>query len=159
MIDVCQQLCFTFNMIKNRTIHEGAFRLSYDIGAQISPSLAQSRISLPRQQQRALRRVWETEETTLADLSATLKRDKGQVARIVDELCNADLLIREPNPRDGRSKLIKLTHLGQRHLEAVEEIEAKISHKLTQGISKEELEIFFRVSDQLSENIRNMQFE
>lgn len=144
-------------MKRKRMIHEVAFRLSYDIGEQITPSLADSRISLPRQQMRAMRRVWAKGETTLADLSAILKRDKGQVARIIDELCRSNLLVREPNPRDGRSKLIKLTPQGYKHFEAVEKIEAKISDKLTQGISKEELEIFFRVSDQISENIRTME--
>lgn len=143
-------------MTKKRTIHEVAFRLTYDISEQISPKLADSRISLPRQQIRAMRRVWETGETTLADLCATLKRDKGQVARIVDELSDANLVVREPNPNDGRSKLIKLTPDGSRHFESVEEIEAELSNKLTKGISKEDLEVFFRVSDQISENIRNM---
>ena len=143
-------------MKKNRTIHEVAFRLSYDIGEQLTPSLSKTRVSLPRQQLRAMRRVWEKGETTLADLSATLKRDKGQVARIVAELCRADLLLREPNPNDGRSKLIKLTAQGRKHFAVVEEIEAKLSGHWTHGISKEDLETFFRVSDQLSENIRNM---
>ncbi|MEM7332515.1 MAG: MarR family winged helix-turn-helix transcriptional regulator [Chloroflexota bacterium] len=143
-------------MNRNRTIHEVAFRLSYDIGEQIAPSLTNLKISLPRQQLRAMRRVWAKGETTLADLCTTLKRDKGQVARIIDELCNADLLVRKPNPRDGRSKLILLTPQGHQFFEAIEEIEAKFSSKLIEGISKEDLEVFFRVSDQLSENIRTL---
>ena len=143
-------------MNKNRTIHEVAFRLSYDMGVQIAPRLSHLNISLAPQQLRAMRRVWTKGETTLADICATLKRDKGQVTRIIDGLCKLELLTREPNPNDGRSKLLKLTPQGHRFFEAIEEVEAEFSAELTRGISKEDLSVFFKVSDSLSENIRKM---
>lgn len=143
-------------MTKKRTIHEVAFRLSYDMGLQIAPKLGDLNINLAPQQMRAMRLIWAKGNTTLIDLSKTLKRDKGQVTRIVDELCKTGMVSREPNPDDGRSKLLMLTNKGKGVFEAIEAIEAKFSEDLIQGISKQELATFFAVSDRLSENMRNI---
>jgi len=143
-------------MPKSRSIHEVAFRLSYDMGVQIRPRMVDSDVSLAPQQLRTMRRVWTTGQATLADICATLKRDKGQVTRIVDELCELDLLVRTPNPNDGRSKLVELTRRGTKVFETIERIEEEFSSELIEGISKEDLAAFFRVSDRLSENMRRM---
>ncbi|WP_020412815.1 MarR family winged helix-turn-helix transcriptional regulator [Microbulbifer variabilis] len=142
-------------MAKNRTVHEAAFRLSYDLSLQIAPELGRLSMKLAPQQLRAMRQIWTKEESTLAELSATLKRDKGQVTRLVDELCSLDMVKRVPNPNDGRSKLLKLTKKGYKFFETIEEIEAEFSQQLTKGISKEDLKVFFSVADQLSENLCN----
>ena len=143
-------------MTKKRAIHEAAFRLSYDMGLQIAPKLGALDINLAPQQMRAMRLIWSGGTSTLIELSKTLKRDKGQVARIVDELCKAGMVSREANPNDGRSKILKLTAKGAGVFEAIEAIEAGFSKQLTKGISKQDLATFFAVSDRLSANMRDI---
>lgn len=151
-----QPPCFSAFMKKKRTIHEVAFRLSYDMRTHISPKLGHVGMNLAPQQLRAMRLIWSQENTTLVDLSKTLKRDKGQVTRIIDELVKAGMVKREPNPADKRSKLLKLTEKGYGTFEAIEQVEADFSDELIKGIKKEHLDIFFFVSDQLSKNMKDI---
>ena len=143
-------------MAKKRTVHEAVFRLDYDLSLQISPKVQNLDVKLAPQQLRAMRQIWKSKESTLIELSKTLKRDKGQVTRLIDELCTLSMVERIPNPNDGRSKLLRLTDKGLQFFENIEAIEAKFSKQLTKGISKEHLEIFFQVSDHLSDNLREL---
>ena len=143
-------------MTKKRTIHEAVFRLSYDLGLQISPQLQDLKVKLAPQQLRAMRQIWSDKETTLLELSKTLKRDKGQVTRLIDDLCALSMVERIPNPNDGRSKVLRLTKGGLQFFENIENIEAQFSKQLTKGISKEQLDVFFQVSDHLSKNLREL---
>lgn len=143
-------------MKKNRTIHEVAFRLSYDLRTQIAPKLGELEIKPAPLQLRAMRQIWSTGGATLQDIAATLKRDKSQVKRLIDELVAAQLIRREPNPDDKRSKILMLTDKGSDFFASIEAIEATFSAQLTAGISEEELATFFKVSDQLSDNLRKV---
>lgn len=145
------------NPMVTRTVHEVAFRLSYDMSTQISPRLGEIGAGFAPQQLRAMRLIWSGERTTLGDLASTLKRDKGQVVRLIDELCKAGMLVREPNPYDGRSKILVLTDKAHALFAKIEEIEAKFAEDLTQGIAQRDLDVFFKVSDQLSANLRDIE--
>ncbi|WP_281557349.1 MarR family winged helix-turn-helix transcriptional regulator [Thalassomonas sp. RHCl1] len=146
-------------MKKKRTVHEVAFRLSYDLGTQITPQLGQLAFKPAPMQLRAMRRIWSTGGATLLDIARTLNRDKSQVKRLIDELCEVELVKREPNPADKRSKILKLTNKGYDFFETIEKIEAVFSEQLTAGIPAKDLEAFFRVSDRLSDNLRELNKE
>lgn len=143
-------------MGRKRAVHEAAFRLSHDIGLQIGPRLGKVGINLAPQQLRTMRLIWSRNKTTMIDISKTLKRDKAQVTRLIDELCKAGMISRETNPDDGRSKILKLTQKGNALFIRIEKIEAQFSEELIEGISEKDLQIFFDVSDQLSDNLREI---
>ncbi len=143
-------------MKKTRTVHEVAFRLSHDMGQQIAPRLGALGADLAPQQLRTMRLIWSGENVTLVDVADTLKRDKAQVVRLIDKLVEAGMVTREPNPDDGRSKILQLTQKGLAFFEGIEALEAEFSEKLTEGIARKDLETFFRVSDILSKNLRDI---
>ena len=126
------------------------------MGLQINSRL-ETGSKLALQQLRTLRLIWSRDKTTLIDVAKTLKRDKAQVTRLVDELCKANMVTREPNPDDGRSKILKITRAGRQFFEKVEQIEEQFSKELTKGISTQELQTFFAVSDRLSDNLRDIE--
>ncbi len=124
---------------------------------QIRPRLGEIGADIAPQQLRTMRLIWSRDQVTLVDIANTLKRDKGQVVRLLDELCRAGMVSRQPNPNDGRSKLLKLTEKGHRLFEKIEMIESQFSGQLTNGISTKDLQTFFDVSDRLSENLRQIE--
>ena len=126
------------------------------MSTQIASRIGDENSKFAPQQLRAMRRIWAKSESTLADLIQTLKRDKGQVGRIIDELCKSGMVVREPNPKDGRSKILRLTPNGYKMFKKVEEIEAEISDQLTKDIDKNDLETFFAVSEKLAENLSDI---
>jgi DNA-binding MarR family transcriptional regulator len=105
---------------------------------------------------RALRVIWSSDEATAQDIVSTIKRDKAQVARLVEDLCEQNLVERRMNPNDKRSKLLRLTDCGRDIFNKVEQIEQSFANELIEGIPKEELEVFFGVADKLSENMKSM---
>jgi len=143
-------------MPRKRTVHEVAFRLNHDMALQIAPEIQKFDLGLTKQQLRTMRLIWASENVTLVEIADTLKRNKAQVVRLVDELCNAGMVVRKPNPKDGRSKILSLTPQGTHFFDTIEGIEAKFSDQLTNGISPEDLETFFSVADQLSANLKKI---
>ena len=54
----------------------------------------------------------------MSDLGERVVLSRTRVSRVVDELVDAGLVLREANPRDGRSALATLTKAGARRLRA-----------------------------------------
>lgn len=143
-------------MGKKRSVHEVAFRLSYDMSLQIAPRLDKVGADLAPQQLRTMRLIWSGDNITLVDIAKMLKRDKAQVVRLVDSLETAGMVVRKPNPADGRSKILKLTPKGNGLFSKIEKIESQFSKQLISGISSSDLQTFFEVSDKLSENLKEI---
>jgi len=141
---------------RKRTVHEVAFRLNMDMTMQIAPRLGALDASLSQQQLRTMRLIWSHDQVTLVDIAQTLKRDKSQVVRLIDELSKADMVAREPNPKDGRSKILKLTPKGEAFFTKIEDIEAQFSDQLVDNIDPKDLDAFFKVADRLSENLKKI---
>ncbi|KZM39273.1 MAG: MarR family winged helix-turn-helix transcriptional regulator [Marinomonas sp.] len=141
-------------MKKKQTIHQAVFPLSIDLQMKMNPKLDGLSVRPTLMQLRAMRQIRMTGQSTLLDISNTLKRDKSQIKRLVDELDELGLVRREPNPKDKRSKLLFLTQKGIEFFEYVERVEMTFSEQLMEGISDEELEVFFNVSNRLLTNLR-----
>lgn len=58
------------------------------------------------------------EQVTASTLAERMLMDKGQVSRSVRELEDLGLVERSPDPRDGRSSLLRLTDVGTERLAA-----------------------------------------
>ena len=58
------------------------------------------------------------ESVTISALAETLMADKGQISRTVRELENLGLVVRTPDPTDGRSSLLSPTAEGLERLAA-----------------------------------------
>lgn len=142
--------------MRRRTVHEVAFRLSHDMATQIAPEIEKFELGLTKQQMRTMRLIWASDQVTLVDVAKTLKRNKAQVVRLVDELSKAGMVVRKPNPKDGRSKILSLTDRATNFFKTIEMIEEKFSTQLTEGISRQELDVFFSVADRLSANLRDL---
>lgn len=57
--------------------------------------------------------IAETEGITQQEVGARTRMDKVTVSRAAIALTNRDLLLRTPNPRDGRSQLLALSNTGR----------------------------------------------
>jgi DNA-binding MarR family transcriptional regulator len=72
------------------------------------------------------------EGTTLTDLAARVKISKQAMHELVNELEQLGYVERIPSPTDGRSKLIRTTERGERHIEAAWQIIAQIEREWTE---------------------------
>jgi len=67
---------------------------------------------------KALTTIARCEQVTASALAERMLMDKGQISRTVRELEDLGLIVRTPDPRDGRSSLLQLTPLGSERLAA-----------------------------------------
>lgn len=143
--------------MRKRTILEAAFRLEIDVRTVMGDRMHSLNLGISQMQMRALRAIWSSHDVTSQYIASTLKRDKAQVTRLINELVEQGLVEREPNPEDMRSKLLRLTEAGNHIFRQIEEVQQEVYSEMVKGIDESDLQTFFKVSDQLSENIRQME--
>lgn len=79
-------------------------------------------------------------EPRMSDLASRVVLSRTRVSRQVDELIAARLLLREPNPADGRSFVARLTTNGRKVLSAAAPIyEDAVQRRVFAGLSQDDL--------------------
>lgn len=63
-------------------------------------------------------------------LAQSVSVDKSKLVIIIDELENAGLVVRKPDPADRRARIVEVTPKGSRVLKAAREDVAAIEHQL-----------------------------
>lgn len=86
------------------------------------------------------------------DLVDIMGKDKSVILRMVDALESDGLLKRVADPNDRRRNILELTERGVSLTNRVFEIEDQVSKELLQGISKDDLDVFYGVIDRIREN-------
>ena len=90
------------------------------------------------------------------DIEAEFKIGRSTVTNILQLMEKKGYIRRESVPYDARLKKLVLTDTGRElHLKTKDTIDI-LEAQTTEGISKEDLETFYRVIDQLKNNVKNM---
>jgi DNA-binding MarR family transcriptional regulator len=77
------------------------------------------------------------------------------LSRTLKTLENKGLIVREPNPDDGRSVLLKLTTAGLDKRDLSKSFVVKFNEQVTQNIDAKKLEAFREVSESIIELIQS----
>ena len=77
------------------------------------------------------------------------------LSRTLKTLENKELIVREPNPDDGRSVLLKLTTAGLEKSDLSKSFVVKFNEQVTQNIDTKKLEAFREVSETIIELIQS----
>ena len=81
-------------------------------------------------------------ELTQKKLAETIRRDKVHTMRIVDYLCDKDLLVRKQDCNDRRCQILEVTDKAKTLIPKIKEGIAKTDKLLFHNFSDEEKEIF-----------------
>ena len=84
---------------------------------------------------------------TQAELTETLNSDKAAIARRTASLERKGYLRREPNPKDGRSRLLYPTEKAEGLRDAKAEAEGTFYDYLMEGLNDAQKEAFFEALD------------
>ncbi len=78
---------------------------------------------------------------------------RSTASKILSLMESNELITRESVPGDGRLKKITLTEKSLQVQNVVENAFTKMEEKIKEGITEEELEVFFRVLDKVNKNM------
>lgn len=85
--------------------------------------------------------IWDLQPCTIQTICTDLGRDNSQMTRLLRKLENKGLIVRHPDPEDGRAQLISLTLLGEEIVKrmhaAIADAVADLSPDLTAAQTRE----------------------
>lgn len=88
-------------------------------------------------------------------LGPRMGMEATSLSRTLKTMENQGLIRREPNPEDGRGVLIRLTKDGLEKRSMSKEVVKQFNRAITQTISPEELEAFYKVAEVILTKLHN----
>lgn len=116
---------------------------------EIRKRTALDELGLSAQHMGILVDLWVKEGVRQQDLAVSNIKDKGTIARALQSLEAANIVVRVPDREDKRNKLIYLTHRGRSLREELMPEAQQAVREATVGIPKEDLETCKRVLSQI----------
>jgi len=104
---------------------------------------------------RTLKSVRYNPHSTAKSIAERIQRDKAQITRALNDLVEANLIIKTDNSKDARSQLLQLTAKGEKVIVKLDTAEKWGKSQLTKNLTSVELELFFRVSRAMIDNVKN----
>ena len=95
------------------------------------------------------------EGTPSTSLGPIMGMEATSLSRILKRMEELNLIVRKPNPNDGRGVLIYLTDFGKQKRKDAKERVLVFNDAIKNHISEEKLKHFFEVSDTINELISN----
>ncbi|MGM0636286.1 MAG: MarR family winged helix-turn-helix transcriptional regulator [Bacteroidota bacterium] len=93
--------------------------------------------------------------TPSTSLGPQMGMEATSLSRTLRTMQNKGLIVREKNPDDGRSVLIKLTDFGKDMRDYSKEVVLKFDDKVKESVSEEDLKTFNKVAETIIDLISN----
>lgn len=94
----------------------------------------------------------EDEAVVQQDMAEKMGKDKSYILRIINAIEEDDLIKRVVNPDDRRKNILVITEKGLLLLDRFLKIENELLKDLQQGISPDEMDIFYKVIAKIQHN-------
>ena len=101
-----------------------------------------------------LKHLYEHDSMKQNELAEILFKDNPTLTRIIDLLCEKELVVRKQHPTDRRSFHVALTRQGKKKVEQMKPKIQKIRLKAWEGLSKDDFVQFKKVLDTIYGNLQ-----
>jgi MarR family transcriptional regulator, transcriptional regulator for hemolysin len=139
-----------FGMVVNKMIQEVFRALKKRTGEQTEDKLTIDQFSL------LYAISLEEEEVIQKDMAETMCKDKSAILRMIDTLEEKELVRRVVDRADRRKNNIMVTKKGERTIEQYLKIEFELTEELQLGLSKSELDTFYKVIDHIRNKAQHL---
>ena len=100
----------------------------------------------------ALNQLDEHGAMTQKDLAELLRKEPATVARLLDRLVKRGLVQRKPHPKDRRANIVENTPDASKLLVEIQPAVVARASQIAEGISDDDLAVFFYVLDRVRHN-------
>lgn len=101
-----------------------------------------------------LKQVYEHQKIKQNELAGLLFKDNPTLTRIIDILCNKELMVRKLHPEDRRSFNVELTREGKKKVEQMMPKIKKIRLQAWKGLSEKDFNHFKKILDTIYQNLK-----
>lgn len=91
---------------------------------------------------------------TAVEISERLDMDKPTISGIINRLVDKDYVKKLSNPNDKRSFILKLTDKSKAKLPILEKINDSVVNEAIEGLTKDEIDMFKKITKKIIENMR-----
>ena len=112
-----------------------------------------TKLGLTVEQWSLLAVLWDRNNISQKELQETLLKDKASINSLVNYLIKNGFIYKEQSLQDKRSFIVSLTKKGKEAKDESVPLAIKNIMKATDGIKKEELDIFAKVTTQIIKNL------
>ena len=140
--------------------YEGGFlitQIHHLSGRIFSKKLQEYQIEIGAGQGRVIFALWQNDGITISELSTRTSLGKSTVTELLDRLSGNELVIRERNPKDRRSILVKLTDKAKAMQERYGLVSDEMTSLFYQGFRTEEIKEFEGYLKRLLVNLREIE--
>ncbi|WP_136068634.1 MarR family winged helix-turn-helix transcriptional regulator [Modicisalibacter radicis] len=102
---------------------------------------------------RVMKAICHRPQSTAHSIAKRMSRDKAQIARVLNELLDAELIVKTPNPEDRRSHWLTPTPAGERLMMQIRELERQTAERMTAGLSEADIARFLQLINHMSDNM------
>lgn len=140
-----------------RLLADPLHQLAHAYQSHMRRALRAAGVELPPTHVRALKGIALTPQCTAQSLTVYMRSDKAQITRVLNDLLAAALIVKHDNPDDGRSRLLELSSSGQAVLKHAQALESAVGRQMTEGLSSDEVDIFLRTAQRITDNLNGAQ--
>lgn len=105
-------------------------------------------------QMHALEIIGKYKSLRMKDMAEKMGITTGSLTVTIDRLEKQGMLKRVPHSKDRRSYLIEMTPKGEKHFRQHASFHLDFTHNILSGLTQEEVEVFERVLDKISQQIK-----
>ena len=124
------------------------------IREHVNAKFSEAGFTVTSDQWAALFHLSQQDGLTQQDLADRYGRSKVAVFNLLQRLEKGGLVVRHPDPVDGRSRRVYLTPDGRRTVAEMNALVAEIITEMREGISDEEIEVLISVVTRITENLK-----
>ena len=132
---------------------EHIFAISERYRLTVRGAINASELGIGAMHVRSLKIIAETPDCTANHIVIKLVRDKAQVARLVKELLNIELIDKNAHPEGKRSQILTLNAQGKKLMKQLQHAQEKIQRQMLQGLSAEQQQQFEDIAQHISLNL------
>ena len=128
-------------------------RAGRSMANRLNQNFAQAGYDVTCEQWSILMNLWQKNGQSQKDLAGTTCKDKTSITRLLDGLEKKNLVVRIPDKKDGRQKLIYLTNKGKELQQELLQLVRKTLGEAQVNIKEKNLTICKEVLRQVAHNL------
>lgn len=139
--------------MKSPYLSDALHRLTHAYKRRLREGVREEQIPLPITHIRVLKGISRNAQATAQSIALRMQRDKAQITRALNDLLRAGLIVKEANPADRRSHLLRPSPSGEKLMARLQAVEQRTVEAMTHNLEPGELARFIQLATTMANNL------